>query len=459
MLARTITPLLGLGLVAVVLAEAWPRPPVVPVVAPRSPDGSLRVLRRLHLGLVGTVPSLEEIRHFESMPAAGRLDRWTERLLDDPRHHRWLASELARVFVGEDDGAFLVFRRGRFVDFLAEDLAARTPYDAIVRRMITARGLWTSRPETNFVTAAAIRDDIDENELTSRTVRAFLGQRIDCAECHDHPFDDWTQQQFRELAAFYGSASYGPLGVHDSATTTIAAAVPYGAAYLPLAGAPRERLAAWITHTSNRRFARATVNRVWAILFGRPYVEPVDELPDPEDHDPTLDGLADDFLASGYDLRALIRTVTRTETFRGDDFPVTPLGTAQLAGALLQSSSARTLRPDAGLPTRAVRYLRTNDFTKRYGKTGEGGTISQALVRMNGKLVNDLVEPNPFSLTGRVAHSAASDDAKLDALYLALLTRRPTAAERAHFAPLEDEDDVEDVAWALVNSPEMSWHH
>lgn len=474
MLARLIPVLFGAGVVAAVAHEVWPRPaaplpdaaPLAVAAAvdgaslPPTPAEDLLVLRRLHLALVGTVPSLEEIRRFEATTEPDRLDRWTAQLLNDPRHHRWFARRLASVYVGEADGAFLVYRRDRFVDFLETALAERVPYDELVRQMITGRGLWTSRPQTNFVTAAVIRGEIDEEELTSRTVRAFLGQRIDCAACHDHPFEDWTQDQFRGLAAFYSETKHGALGVHDTKSSTAVAAVPFGEAYLPETGARRERLAAWITHPNNRRFPRATVNRVWTLMFGRPLVAPVDELGDPgDDEDPTLDLLAADYVEHGYDLRRLVRAIAQTSRFASSDFPVSPIDTEQLVGSLLQSASVRTLRVDDGLLVRLVRFMRTQDFEKNYGTPGENGTLAQALVRMNGKLVTDLTDGGPFNLAGRVAAFGGSDDQKLEALYLAYLTRRPTETERERLLPFEDDDAVSDVAWALVNSPEMSWHH
>ena len=421
----------------------------------------LLILRRLHLGLIGAAPSLEEIRRFEGLPSAGRIDRWTERLLTDPRHHRYFARRLAEVYVGSDGGSFIVFREDRFRAYLEAQLGKNRPYDELVRELVGSQGLWTSRAQTNFVTSAAIEGEIDAAKLASRTTRAFLGQRIDCAQCHDHPFDDWSQKQFEGLAGYYEQTQVGLFGIRDSGTAT-AATVPFYDHLVAgeLQAGSRKAFASWLTHPKNRRFARASVNRMHAIVVGRPLHAPVDDLPDPPEI-PTgmLDELAADFTSRGFDLRHLLRALTRSNTFRGEQFPMSPLRAEQLIGSLLQGSSARTLDGDANVAARAIRALREADFTKAYGEAAEAATIQQALLRMNGKLTSELLEPNPFNLTSRVSGLGSTDAAKLDALYLAFLTRRPTAAEIAHNLPLVDRFAIEDVAWALVNSVEWSWNH
>ena len=128
--------------------------------------------------------------------------------------------------------------------------------------------------------------------------RAFLGVRLDCAECHDHPFRQWKQADFQSLAAFFGQTKQSFTGIRDESGPfeveerlsgkhkAIEPAVPFHPDLLPSDGTARERLAAWITHPKNEAFARATVNRAWAILFGRPLVEPIDDLSPPGDRPP-----------------------------------------------------------------------------------------------------------------------------------------------------------------------------
>jgi hypothetical protein len=270
--------------------QSWQGAGVKP--APRAND--LQILRRLSLALCGTIPSLEEIREFESDAAPGRLDRWTVHLLADNRFADYFAERLARGFVGTEMGQAIIFRRDRFVDWLRQQLSQNTPYDEIARRVISETGLWTDHPASNYITAAMADGELDENKLAGRTARAFLGQRIDCAQCHDHPFAEWKQVQFQGLAALFGQTHSSIVGVEDKAKMkyevedrktlkkhVVEPAVPFHPEWLPPTGTRRERLAAWVTHPENRRFERATVNRVWGLLFGKPFRSPVDDLPDP----------------------------------------------------------------------------------------------------------------------------------------------------------------------------------
>lgn len=486
-------------------ARQWERDGIVPAEA----ADELLVLRRLSLALQGTIPSLEEIRRFEADTGPDRLARWAERMLADPRFADYFAERLARSFVGVEGGPFLVFRRDRFTGWLSGQLRQNRPYDEIVRALMAERGLWTGTPATNFLTAAAIEGDLDESKLAGRTVRAFLGQRMDCAQCHDHPFAEWKQSQFEGLAAFYGQARLSIVGIEDKprdkgrpveyviadpagpSARTIAPAVPFHPEWLPADGSRRRQLAAWVTHPENRRFERAIVNRVWGYLFGRPYHEPVDDLPDPGPEPDLLDLLGADFRRHGCDLRRLILVIAASRPFRLSSadpsldaepfrrheaawgvFPLTRLRPEQVIGAMLQAASVRTIDRNSHLLTRAVRFLRERDFVNEYGDLGEaeldGGprTVPQALQQMNGRLTRELSKADFLNAAGRIANVADSDAACLEACYLVCLTRRPTPDERSALLPaLHDPNGdtrrraVEDLFWALYNAEEFSWNH
>jgi len=484
-------------------------------LTPAEPADELQVLRRLSLSLHGTLPSLEEIRRFEADTEPNRLARWTARILADSRFSDYMAERLARGYVGTHEGQFIIFRRDRFTGWLRDQLRENRPYDEMVREMITENGLWTGNPATNFVTATVTDDTIDYNKLAGRSVRAFLGQRIDCAQCHDHPFDHWTQQDFEGLAACFGQTRFSPFGVEEKQQEdgkpveyevvdrktqekrTISPRVPFHPEWMPAEGTRRERLAAWITHPQNRRFERAIVNRVWGYLFGKPYIEPVDGVPDPGDlsKPDLLDILGADFREHGYDLRRLIEVITASRPFRIDSahpadvegadpnaiqplidnwavFPLTRLRPEQVVGAMIQTSSVQTVDQHSHLVVRFFRYMRENDFVKRYGDLGENelneqaGTISQALLRMNGKIPTELLKAGLFSATGRIASLSSSDEQCLETAYLVCLTRRPTPSEREYFlAQLAGTSGnkrqrvVESIYWPLWNSWEFSWNH
>lgn len=474
------------------LAARWRAAGVSP--APRADE--LTVLRRLSLALFGQSPSLEEIRRFEADRGPERLARWTRAMLEDARFHRYWAERLSRAWVGAERGPFIVFRRDRFEEWLAGELQKNTPYDALVRQVVAAEGTWTGEPAANFVTAAVANREVDSDKLSGRTMRVFLGQRLECAQCHDHPFAPWTQQQFDGVKAFFDRTDVSALGVTTRAvgeakrsrgamelreSKSGAPAVPYGAEWLPSAGSPRERLAAWLTDAHNVNLSRAMVNRAWALMYGRPLHEPVDDLP-ALGEEPVLDALAEDFASHGHDLRRLVTTLALAQSFSLESreqgaevwaaYPVTPLRPEQVVGALLQAASVRSIDRDRHLVVRAVRLLREKAFIDEYGDPGEAeltpqaDTVARALFRMNGKLPDDVLKAEPFSTTGRVAMLAKTDDEALDALWLSYLTRRPTEEEaeqvRPMLAGLKGDDRgkaLADVAWGLFNSSEFSWSH
>lgn len=197
--------------VDVLLEARWAKAGVRP--APDVDD--LAFLRRVWLDLLGTIPSLEEIRTFEALPLAPGAPRraWVvDRALADPRSSVAIAEQLARIAVGKgskpDD---LIYRRRRLVDWLARQVSQRRPWDALVRELLTAEGASTDTPAVNFT----ISQDKDPLKLAARTARAFLGVRIDCAQCHDHPFLDWKQTDFEGLAAFFGRVEREALLVHE----------------------------------------------------------------------------------------------------------------------------------------------------------------------------------------------------------------------------------------------------
>lgn len=485
-------------------------------VAHAPPADDLTLARRLSLGLTGTVPSLEEIRALEAVSPAERLEWWTSRLLEDRRYSDYVAERLARAYVGTEDGPFLVYRRRRFASWLSDNLAANTPYDEIVRKLIAGTGLWNSNPGVNFLTVAARQNadnKPDEIRLAGRTTRAFLGMRIDCVQCHDDKLGTITlgpkasphsarQEDFHQLAAFFSQTKLGLVGIRDDGKqrydykylhaekeTVVPPQVPYGAEIFNGAGSRREQLARWVTNPQNKPFARATVNRIWALLLGKPLVEPIDDIPLFGQYPPGLELLADDFVTHRYDLRRLIRLIVASDPFRLDSraefeisenherqwavFPLSRLRPEQVAGALVQSASLTTIDANAHILAQLAKFGQTNDFVKRYGDIGEdeftdrGGTIPQRLLMMNGNLVQERIDKNPLTNAAtRIATLTRSDEAAIEAAYLAVLTRRPSSQELAHFQlRLADRQQrsraqaLEDLYWVLLNSTEFSWNH
>jgi hypothetical protein len=469
---------------------------------PAPPAPEMAVVRRLSLVLTGTIPSLEEIRGLEALPEGRKASTWVEALLRDRRSADYLAERVARAFVGTEGGPFIVYRRRRFLTWLSDQLFENRPYDRVVRDLIASDGIWTDRPATNFVTVTYDPDKkaVNPERLAGRVTRAFLGARIDCAQCHDHPFAQWKQADFQGLAAFFGKAESGLTGIHEGTSEyeptdrktgkprAVEPKVPFLPELLPAEGNRREQLARWVTARGNPAFARATVNRVWALMFGRALVEPVDDLPEADELPEPLVALADDFAAHDYDLRRLVRAVASTEVFRLDSaavpepteaqdeawavFPVTPLRPEQVVGALSQSASLTTIDGDSPILVRLIKSLSESGFIKRYGDGGEdelephSGTIPQRLLLMNGEMVRERTKPDLFNAGNRIAIFAPTDRAAVEVAYLTVLTRRPTPEETSHFeAKLAGtrgqarNERMADLIWTLVNSTEFSWGH
>lgn len=454
-------------------------------VSVSGPASDLGVFRRLSLALFGCLPSLEEIRAFEADLAPDRLDRWVARMLQDPRYGDYFGERLARSLVGTEDGPFIIFRRDRMTAWLSEQLLADTPWSDMTHHLIAAEGLWTDSPATNFITVARIDDEgLDENKLAGRTVRTFLGQRIDCAQCHDHPFDPtWRQKDFEGLAAFFCQANISLGGVMDSPKTNqkepvvykvvdpgkaesearvISETVPFHSEWLPKDGGLRSRLAEWVTHKDNRRFERAIANRIWGFMFGKPLHEPVDDLPHPADGVPdALDLLGAEFRDKDDRLSVLVRMIAQSQVFRlqsessaetEDDyrrqvkswavFPLVRLRPEQMIGSLFQAGFVRTVDQTSNPLIRLQRFGSENDFLKEYGDLGDDellqqvGTIPQALLRLNGRFTNEISKADALSGPAEIRNFSPDDRAIVENSYLACLCRRPHPDELAFFTNL-----------------------
>ncbi|MFV0444273.1 MAG: DUF1549 domain-containing protein [Planctomycetaceae bacterium] len=516
----------------------------LPWIAPAARADDLTILRRLSLALHGTIPSLEEIRRFQADTRPGRLVHWTAAMLNDNRFHEYCAERLARAYVGVEDGEFLLFRRDRFKAWLTKQLQRRRPYNEIVASMIAARGVWTGAGEVNFLTGAVANDVFDANKLAARTSRAFLGQRLDCAQCHDHPFDHWKQSEFEGLAAHFGQLDVSLAGVVDNQQNeftvlaadgetkrTVSPAVPYSPEWIEAGQSPREQLAMWVTHPDNRRFERAIANRVWGMLFGRPFAhrvrvftrnwetddsewawtdKAIDDLPDPDDPRfgrqlELLDILGRDFRQHDCDLRRLITVIAASDAFQLESvhpftadvdlaalseadrdeaqlqvdqlqarwavFPLIRLRPEQVIGSMLQASHVETIDQNSHLFVRAARFFNERDFINEFGDPGvdelenRTGTIQQALLRMNGELARNLSAEQLLAAPGQIRRYSTSPENRLDNIFLSALTRQPNEMEQTCFLPqLQPGPDrpagaIQDLYWAIFNSPEFSWNH
>lgn len=478
---------------------------------------SLTVCRRLSLAMVGSGLSLEEIRALEQIEPKARITWWTEHLLSDPRWADYFGQRLARACVGTNEGPFLLFRRRKFNLWLSEELAKGTPYDAIVRQMVASEGLWTDTPSVNFVTATMVEGQegrADPIRLAGRTSRAFLAMRIDCLQCHDDVLQktnfgsdefprEGTQHDFHQLAAFFsGTATdevvfrgitederpYEVQFLGNSQPETVKADVPFLKDRLPALGKPRQRLAQWVTSPENKPFARATVNRIWALMFGKALVEPVDDIPLVGDIPPMLDILADDFVKHGFNLRRLVALIAATDAFRRDSranfdvsekhedtwavFPLVQLRPDQVAGSVTQACRLNAIDRDSSILVQLKVFGDSQEFVKRFGDRGEDEfdsdpiTIPQRLLMMNGNMTTEYTGLDLANASKRIADFVGENDQAIDLIFLTVLNRRPTLAEHKCFIDhLADKYGntraraLTDITWAMLNSTEFSWNH
>lgn len=490
--------------------------------APRA--DALTIARRLSLALTGTVPSVEEIRALEKIDEADRVEWWLSYLLQDRRFADYVAERLARPMVGTEDGPFVLYRRSRFVVWLGDHLQKNTPYGNVVREIIADEGLWTDNPPVNFVSVTIDNEGTqkpDPIKLAARTSRTFLATRIDCLQCHDDNLgtvnfgsDDkpveGKQTHFHEFAAFFGQTKWTRRGVsdwtdeqlrakpdeqysvqylHDKESTVVTPGVPFYDEAFTGSGRRREQLARWITDPANKQFARATVNRLWALLLGKPLVDPVDDIPLNGPFPPALETLAADFAAHNYDMHRLIRVIVATDTFQADSqadfeitekheqhwavFPLTRLRPEQVAQSMIQAGQLSTIDGDAHIVWKLIKFGQTNQFVERYGDTvadeftDRAATIPQRLLMMNGELVKERTQQNyVLNASSRIALLAPNDDAAVEAAYLAVFTRRPSSEELSLFRTRlegtrgdERANELEDLYWTLLNSSEFSWNH
>ena len=313
----------------------WPLFWLANGIRPVGPATDAEFMRRVYLDLVGRIPSVSEVQEFLEDSSPNRREALVDRLLEHRDHATHLAAVWRGILLPSEVDLSRLGGTVKFEEWLAERFAENEPYDQIVRELLLAEGRVAESGPLLFY--AALR--LNPEELAARTSRAFLGVRMECAQCHDHFFDDISQHDFWSFAAFFARISR-PRGKMEMTSPVLAVrdnqqgdvmipetdeVVP---PRLPLTavtiadtadGPPRRKvLVDWLTSPNNGQFARATVNRVWAHLFGRGLVEPVDDMRPanapiaPE----VLETLSRDFAASKFDLRRLLRALVLTKTYQ-----------------------------------------------------------------------------------------------------------------------------------------------
>ncbi len=436
-------------------------------------------------------------------PALKARERLVEQLLQRPEYAdywtmRW--SDILRV----DKDAITPQGAVAMTRWIRRQLAENRPYDAFVREILTARG------DTTAESPAAFFKALDKPDVASRSVsQVFLGTRIECAQCHHHPAERWSQEDYYGLAGFFTGLARKKLPSGAEALVVQAGTdlkhprtdrpVParaLGAAPADLSGAPDRRmaLADWMTAPENPFFARTIANRLWAHYFGRGLVEPVDDLraTNPATNEPLLDALAKHLQEVRYDLKAFTRTLLTSRVYQLDSAPL-PLNRADeqnFSHAMEKSLPAEVLL-DAicqatGVPERfngwpeGYRAIQIWDnrmpsyFFRIFGRPVRASvcecerssepSIAQALHLMNSPEIAEKIQARTGTAR-RLADSRLSPKDLVDELYLTALARYPTSAERAAMLALFQgpeagrREAVEDALWSLLNTKEFLFNH
>lgn len=478
------------------LAAGWERAGVVP--APLADDATF--LRRVTLDLTGLVPTASQARAFLLDSSPHKRARLIDELLASPAHANHLANLWLRMLVPQDALAQQRELAERLQAYLRLAIADNRRYDVLVADLLTTTGDARNAPAVLFYTAR----DLKPEELAAATARLFLGVQLDCAQCHNHPFDRWKQRDFWGLAAFFArlrraqpprdsaaprllDAETGEVSLPDS-NDVVLPAFPGDPTPVPDNDPNRRRLLAlWIVSRDNPYLARAAVNRVWAQLFGRGLVEPVDDLSEdnPPSHPELLAELAAFFVASEYDLRALYRALANTRAYQlssrvGPEatppselfaaMALKPIAAEQLFDCLVRATRRPAVYADppdlsgAGDPLRQAFVARFQSASARPGEYAAG--IPQVLTLMNGMLVHELTSPQSSGLLRALEAPYLDDAQRIELLTLSVLSRRPTDDERAEWlayltagAAPERQQRLADILWAQVNSIEFVFNH
>jgi hypothetical protein len=480
-------------------------------VRPAPPAADAEYLRRVYLDVAGVIPTAAQVRAFLNDQAPDKRLRVVDRLLESPAHVENF-TRLWRDLIIPEMGSDVVLRltSAELETWLRGQIASNVGHDRVVREIVSLpmesngrQGVMAfdrgRRPgPIGFYLAKEARPE----NLAAATARTFMGIRIECAQCHDHPFARWKREEFWGLAAFFGGLdklgtdeSPGPLREVSDRREVL---IPGTEKVIParfLDGrepvwkanvSARTTLADWLTSTSNPYFARATVNRYWAHFFGVGLIDPVDDIDDKTpSHPELLDELARQFAAHGFDTRFLIRVITASRAYQlssegsstNDNHSLfARMTTRALTPQQLFDSLARATgveNENAGPNLFIDQNARRAEFLSKFNRRDESPTAAetsllQALALMNGRLVSEVTDVDKGAILGAVAEAPFLDTrGQIEAVFLATLSRPPRTDELSRLVlyvnrggpDADRKTALADVMWALLNSGEFLFNH
>ena len=474
-------------------------------IRPARKANSADFLRRLYLDIAGRIPSIGITQEFLYSRDPAKKAKFIDRIVKTPEYAEHWANVWADILIGPAMRQPMVNRRA-LIAWLDEQFRKNTPFDKFVRELLTAEGYSDENGATNYFMKFKM-----PAEAAASVSRIFLGVQIQCAQCHNHPYEKWTQDDFNGFQAFFSKThprrekragkdmrprfiltefKFTPRRMMERMGMKDAGNPKYlGGNKLNLGPLAKRRpvFAAWLTDKNNPYFARAVVNRYWGILTGRGIVQPMDDFGEnnPPSHPEILDLLAKDFMANGYDVRRLLRILTSSYAYQAssrvpsshrEDPPpdelfayqqLKPLSAEQIVMSILEATRLRkaknrkiasAIRSKARMVVTQFNFIFDTDGMEEVSSFE--GTIPQALLMLNGPLTNDTLKPIPGTTLGEIATSKQSVDKKLDILFLSTLTRLPDANDRIYFkrylrAGGYKPEAWADVQWTLLNTSEF----
>jgi hypothetical protein len=480
-------------------------------IAPSEVCNDAEFVRRVYLDLCGMLPPVTEAKAFLESKDPNKRTQLVDQLLNRAEFADFWALKWADVLRSSRRSIQLKGSVG-LQTWLREHVEQNTPFDEVVRELLTSKGSSHASAPANYY-----RISRDPQTLAETTAQLFFGVRMQCAKCHNHPFERWSQDDYYSFAAWFARVQVKPDGasvgkapmdggsevvfvkrdgeITQPRTNQVMAPKFLGSEIPKLEGSSdrREVLAKWMTSPGNPFFAKSVSNRVWFHLFGRGIVDPVDDFREsnPSSNDELLNALASDFGKNGFDLKKLIKTITASRTYQvstvpndsnRDDVKYFSHAIPKLLSAeqLLDAVCDVTGLPEkfAGLPmgTRAIQLPDgevNHPFLKTFGQPARelaceceresDSNLAQALQLINGNTINVKLRDK----TNRIAkllESKKSDQEILTELYLVTVSRPPIPEELApamkHLAKIPDRRRAwEDITWALMNTREFLFRH
>jgi hypothetical protein len=481
------------------IAAKWKARGVKP--APLSDDAEF--FRRVCLDLIGRIPHILEIRDFMDDDRPDKRAIWVEELLakpieDDEAKGTFYARHFGNVWrhmiLPQSNNEQAPFFFGSMETWLRDRLEKNTPYDRMVYEILTTP--MNARTSPNPLAFYQANEFKPEN-MAARTSRLFLGHKLECAQCHDHPFAKWTRNQFWEYAAFFAGSSPQSGDQPNVREIKISGTEKVVKARFLDETEPKWRdgvgartiLADWVTRADNPYFARATVNKVWEYFFGAGLIDPVDEESDenPPSHPALLDELAREFAAHKFDLKFLIRAIVLSRRYQLTSVLSDP---SQKDPRLFARQAVRSLSPEQLFDSVAEaieldgRYVIEANANNPFGpRTPRGQFLSkfpnqdkrtlaetsilQALFMMNGDFMARSTRLEGNKNLESIANSTIGRGRRIEQLYLMTLSRKPTKKElgvmlgyvKGRAKAGNEKKAFEDVFWALMNSAEFMLNH